>query len=66
MQQATSVNPGEKILQEQVGYQNSWYALNRKMITSYDLLNKAVKEDGEGKTHDETDGDRSVYDRLYR
>ena len=64
MQQATSVNPGEKILQEQVGYQNSWYALNRKMITSYDLLNKAVKEDGEGKTHDETDGNRSVYDNL--
>ncbi len=64
MRQATSVNPGEKILQEQVGYQNSWYALNRKMITSYDLLNKAVKEDGEGKTHDETDGDRSVYDNL--
>ncbi|MBC5739200.1 hypothetical protein H8Z79_01770 [Blautia sp. 2744] len=64
MQQATSVNPGEKILQEQVGYQNSWYALNRKMITSYDLLNKAVKEDAEGKTHNETDGDRSVYDNL--
>ena len=63
-QQATSVNPGEKILQEQVGYQNSWYALNRKMITSYDLLNKAVKEDAEGKTHNETDGDRSVYDNL--
>lgn len=64
MQQATSVNPGEKILQEQVGYQNSWYALNHKMITSYDLLNKAVKEDAEGKTHNETDGDRSVYDNL--
>ena len=64
MQQATSVNPGEKILQEQIGYQNSWYALNRKMITSYDLLNKAVKEDAEGKTHNETDGDRSVYDNL--
>ena len=64
MQQATSVNPGEKILQEQVGYQNSWYALNRKMITSYDLLNKAVKEDAEGTTHNETDGNRSVYDNL--
>ena len=64
MQQATGVNPGEKILQEQVGYQNSWYALNRKMITSYDLLNKAVKEDDEGTTHDETDGERSVYDNL--
>ena len=64
MQQATGANPGEKILQEQVGYQNSWYALNRKMITSYDLLNKAVKEDAEGTTHDETAGDRSVYDNL--
>ena len=64
MQQATGANPGEKILQEQVGYQNSWYALNRKMITSYDLLNKAVKEDAEGKTHNETDGNRSVYDNL--
>ena len=64
MQQATGVNPGEKILQEQVGYQNSWYALNRKMITSYDLLNKNVKEDAEGTPHDETDGERSVYDNL--
>ena len=64
MQQATGANPGEKILQEQVGYQNSWYALNRKMITNYDLLNKAVKEDAEGKTHNETDGNRSVYDNL--
>ena len=64
MQQATGANPGEKILQEQVGYQNSWYALNRKMITSYDLLNKAVKEDAKGTTHNETDGDRSVYDNL--
>lgn len=64
MQQATGANPGEKILQEQVGYQNSWYALNRKMITSYDLLNTAVKEDAEGTTHDETDGNRSVYDNL--
>ena len=64
MQQATGANPGEKILQEQVGYQNSWYALNRKMITSYDLLNKAVKEDAKGTTHNETDGHRSVYDNL--
>lgn len=63
MRQATSVNPGEKILQEQVGYQNSWYALNRKMITSYDLLNKEVKEDS-GTMHDETDSERSVYDNL--
>ena len=46
-----------------VGYQNSWYALNRKMIF-YDLLNTAVKEDDNGTTHDETDSTRSVYDNL--
>ena len=63
LEEATGVNPGEKILQEEVGYQNSWYALNRKMITSYDLLNKEVKEDS-GTMHDETDSDRSVYDNL--
>ena len=34
------------------------------MITSYDLLNKAVKEDDKGTIHDETDGERSVYDNL--
>ena len=38
-------------------------ALNRKMITSYDLLNKEVKEDS-GTMHDETDSERSVYDNL--
>lgn len=63
LQQATSVTPSEKVLQEQVGYQNSWYALNRKMISSYDLLNKEVKED-DGGTHDETSADRSVFDNL--
>lgn len=63
LEEATGVNPGEKILQEEVGYQNSWYALNRKMITSYDLLNKEVKEDS-GTMHDEMDSDRSVYDNL--
>lgn len=63
LQQATSVTPSDKVLQEQVGYQNSWYALNRKMISSYDLLNKEVKED-DGGTHDETLAERSVFDNL--
>lgn len=48
---------------KKVGYQNTWYALNRKMITSYDLLNTKVEE-GDGDTHDETDANRSVYDNL--
>ena len=64
MEVATSAgSPDAKVLQEQVGYQNTWYALNRKMITSYDLLNTKVEE-GDGDTHDETDANRSVYDNL--
>lgn len=55
-----------KLVQEQIGYQNSWYALNRKMISSYDLLNTSVDEGWEKNkvTHNETDSDRSVYDNL--
>ena len=64
MEVATSAgSPDAKVLQEQIGYQNTWYALNRKMITSCDLLNTEVEED-EKETHDETDADRSVYDNL--
>ncbi len=40
-----------------------WYALNRKMITSVDLLNKEVK-DSDGITHDETDSSRGVFDNM--
>ena len=47
MEVATSAgSPDAKVLQDQVGYQNTWYALNRKMITSCDLLNTEVEEDG--------------------
>lgn len=64
MEVATSAgSPDAKVLQDQIGYQNTWYALNRKMITSCDLLNTEVKEDDE-KTHDETDANRSVFDNL--
>ena len=63
LQGATSTEPSDKIIQEQIGYQNSWYALNRKMISSYDLLNTNVDE-GNGRVHDETDSIRSVYDNL--
>lgn len=64
MEVATSAgSPDAKVLQEQIGYQNTWYALNRKMITSCDLLNTKVEED-DNETHDETDASRSVYDNL--
>ena len=62
----TDAAADSKLVQEQIGYQNSWYALNRKMISSYDLLNTSVDEGWEENkvTHNETDSSRSVYDNL--
>ncbi len=60
---ATDSSASEKLIQEQVNYQNTWYALNRKMITSVDLLNKKV-EDSDKIAHDESDSTRSVFDNL--
>lgn len=65
----TDAAADSKLVQEQIGYQNSWYALNRKMISSYDLLNTSVDEgwkdtDGNEVTHNETESGRSVYDNL--
>ena len=60
---ATSPESSQALLQEQENYQDTWYALNRKMITSVDLLNTDVK-DSDGLLHDETDSSRSVFDNL--
>ena len=60
---ATNPESDEKLQQEQVNMQNTWYALNRKMITSVDLLNTDVK-DKEGISHDETNYTQSVFDNL--
>ena len=60
---ATDAEASRKLVQEQINYQNTWYALNRKMITSVDLLNTKMK-DSEGIIHDETDSGRSVFDNL--
>ncbi len=61
---ATSPEVSQALLQEQTNYQNMWYALNRKMITSVDLLNKEVK-DSDGLVHDEkADTDRNVFDNM--
>ncbi len=65
----TDAAADSKLVQEQIGYQNSWYALNRKMISSYDLLNTSVDEgwkdaSGNQVTHNETKSGRSVYDNL--
>lgn len=61
---ATMPTAGQSDLEEQLSYQNMWYALNRKMIGSVDLLNSAVKDADGNVDHDETDGSRSVYDNL--
>ena len=53
----------DQLRQEQTNYQNMWYALNRKMISSYDLLKTQVK-DSDGLIHNETDLSQSVYDNL--
>ena len=63
LEDATNAASDEKLQQEQVNMQNTWYALNRKMITSVDLLNTDVK-DSEGISHDETSYTRSVFDNL--
>ena len=61
---ATSPEVSQALLQEQTNYQNMWYVLNRKMITSIDLLNKEVK-DSDGLVHNEKeDTDRSVFDNM--
>lgn len=63
LENATDTADSEKLLQEQTNYQNSWYALNRKMITSVDLLKTDVKDE-DGQSHNETDASRSVFDNL--
>lgn len=63
LKDATDSSADEKLQQEQLNMQNTWYALNRKMITSADLLNTDVK-DTDGISHDETDYTRSVFDNL--
>ena len=61
---ATSPEVSQALLQEQTNYQNMWYALNRKMITSVDLLNKEVK-DSDGLVHNEKEEtDRNVFDNM--
>ena len=51
------------VTEREIRYQNMWYALKRKMIGSYDLLKKEVK-DKDGIAHDETAVDRNVFDNL--
>ena len=61
---ATDTSASKQLKEEQVRYQNMWYTLNRKMISSYDLLNKAVKDGNDNVDHDERQSNRTVFDNL--
>ena len=63
LKDATDPEADEKLQQEQLNMQDTWYALNRKMITSVDLLSTDVK-DSDNISHDETSYTRSVFDNL--
>lgn len=61
---ATDAETGSQLGDEQIKYQNMWYTLNRKMLQSYDLLNREVKNTDGTVDHDERRSDRSVFDNL--
>ena len=63
---ATDTQTGSQLIEEELKYQNMWYALNRKMIISYELLNEKVMdpENKERVDHNEREADRSVFDNL--
>ena len=63
LKNATDPALSDNLSQEEVNLQNTWYALNRKMITSVDLLKNDVA-DSDGITHDESLYTRSVFDNL--
>ena len=63
LRNATDPALSDNLSQEEVNLQNTWYALNRKMITSVDLLKNDVA-DSDGITHDESLYTRSVFDNL--
>ena len=64
MYSATDATTGTSLYDEQIKYQNMWYTLNRKMIVSYDLLKKEMKDTDGVVDHDERKSDRSVFDNL--
>lgn len=63
LDERTTEETSSAVTEEETSYQNMWYALKRKMIGSYDLLKKEVK-DKDGIAHDETAVDRNVFDNL--
>ena len=61
---ATDATQSTQLQEEQVKYQNIWYALNRKMISSYDLLKSEVRYTNDTVDHDERQSNRTVFANL--
>lgn len=65
MYSATHPKLTNKLIQDQVDYQDEWFALNRKMVSNYNDLDTSVSDpDNVTKTHDETNPSSTVFDNL--
>lgn len=66
MYSATHPKLTSRLIQDQVDYQDEWFALNRKMVTDYNKLNPSVSDpdDKQTSSHDETDPLSTVFDNL--
>ena len=62
---ATHPKLTNKLIQNQIDYQNEWFALNRKMVSNYNDLDTGVPDpDDVTKTHNEADPLSTVFSNL--
>lgn len=65
LHEATYSQMSAKLLNDQIRYQNEWYALNRKMVDDMGNLEQNVKDpDDPDSVHNEDSIDQSVFDNL--
>lgn len=65
LHEATHSQMSAKLLNDQIRYQNEWYALNRKMVEDMGDLEQNVKDpDDPASGHDEDSINQSVFDNL--
>ena len=63
---ATHPKLTNKLIQDQIDYQDEWFALNRKMVSNYNDLDTSVSDPDDKTTspHNETDPSSTVFDNL--
>lgn len=65
MYSATHPKLTNKLIQDQVDYQDEWFALNRKMVSNYNDLETSVSDsDNTIPPHNEADPSSTVFDNL--